>query len=73
MQPIWILLLIIAVIAFLVLLTAFICYRMAFYAPKRKPKPDGELDVPKGEIYDVYRKDFERWAAETRSTPCTEQ
>ncbi len=44
---------------------AYICYRMAFYAPPRKPLGD-RIETPKGAIYDPYRDDMIRWTKETR-------
>ena len=53
----------------LVLLTAFICYCIGFYAPPRKPSPPDHIDTPVGEIYDPYRPAMEQWARETRALP----
>lgn len=50
-----------------VLLIAYICYRMAFYAP-RKNRPDPNvIDIPKGEIYEPFRPKMESWARQTRA------
>ena len=69
MQILWFLTGIIAVIAFAVLLIAYICYRMAFFAPKRKNVPDGTIQLPTGEVYGPYRKVIEDWAKEVRAMP----
>ncbi len=55
----------------LTLLIAYICYRMAFYAPPRKPMGD-KIDIPVGEIYEPYRESMERWAREVRALPSEE-
>lgn len=50
-----------------VLLIAYICYRMAFYAP-RKNRPDPNvIDIPKGETYEPFRPKMESWARQTRA------
>ena len=47
--------------------TAYICYRMAFYSPDRKPLADGQVPTPEGEIYDPYRENMEKWVLEARA------
>lgn len=62
-----VLLVILAILALGVLLTAYICFRMAFYADRR---PIGEeYPIPKGEIYEPYREQMVEWMKETRETP----
>ena len=56
-------------LAFLVLLTAYICFYRVFYSPKRRlPGPD-EYDIPDGEIYEVFREDMINWTKMIRSMP----
>ena len=62
-------LIILGIVAALILLGAYICYRMAFYSPKRKPKDPNVIEIPSGEIYEVYRADMEKWARMTRAMP----
>ncbi len=50
----------------LALLIAYICYRLAFYAPARKPLPEGVVDTPEGAIYDPFRESMIRWARESK-------
>ena len=69
MKLIWILLGIAAVLCLLVILGAYICYRMAFYSPKRKPKDPDVIEIPEGEIYEVFRESMENWARMTRAMP----
>ncbi len=57
------------VVVAVVLLAAFVCYRMAFYAPRKAPLPEGEVDVPAGAIYEPFREQFKKWAHEVRAMP----
>jgi len=56
-----------AVLILAVLLTAYICFRMAFYAD-RKPSTE-EYPIPEGEIYEPYRDRMVAWMKETRAMP----
>lgn len=49
----------------------FVCYRMAFYSPPRKPLPADKVCLPNGKIYEAYREQFEKWAWEMRAMPFT--
>lgn len=55
------------------LLIAYVCYRMAFYAPNRKTialsDPDAPIEYPEGDIYVPFRASMEKWARETRALP----
>ncbi len=56
-------------LALLVLLTSYICYRRVFYSKKRHlPGPD-EYDFPEGEIYEPFHEDMTRWTKMIRSMP----
>ena len=48
-------------LAALILLISYICYRIAFYAPPRKPLPEGTIEIPEGEIYEAHREKMENW------------
>ena len=48
---------------------AYYCYRVAFYAPPRKPLADGEFDFPEGEIYEPYHEKMKHWITDMRSLP----
>ena len=63
------LVLILASLIFGVLLTAYICYRMAFYVPPRKGDLPDIIDLPDGHIYAPYRAAMEDWAKEVRAMP----
>ena len=56
-------------LALLFLTVTYICYRIAFYAPKRKPLPPDQIDIPEGEIYEAWREPMEKWAREVRAMP----
>ena len=59
----------ILVIALLVLLIAYICYRMAFYASRKTTLPEDVIDVPNGKEYAPFRAQFEAWGREVRAMP----
>jgi fermentation-respiration switch protein FrsA (DUF1100 family) len=63
------LLLILAAIAAMALLAVYICFRLVFYAKPRKPAPPDHIDIPEGEIYEVYREDMIEWTRAIRSMP----
>ena len=58
-----------AVLAAAVVLAAYICYRIAFYAPERKAAPGDTIEIPDGEIYEPFRETMESWAREVRAMP----
>ena len=57
------------VIVVLILLIAYICYRMAFYAARKKTLPDDVIDVPAGKVYQPFHTQFEAWGREVRAMP----
>jgi len=63
-------LIVLSAVVLLIALTAFICFYMAFYSPKRKPLGKDEYQIPDGEIYEPYRDVMVGWMKETRSMPC---
>lgn len=69
MKSLLIFIILLSVLGALALLTAYICYRMAFYAPYQAPLPEGVIDIPEGAIYEPFRERMEHWAAETRTLP----
>lgn len=46
----------------------YVCYRIAFYVPPRKPGTDA-LVIPNGEIYEAHREVMEKWVKEARAMP----
>lgn len=67
MDILWWLLGIVAFLLVAVAVIAYICYRMAFYAKPRKPLPADVIEIPEGEIYEVFRESMENWARQTRA------
>ncbi len=69
MNPLSLVVIIAAAIVLLVLLIAYICFRIAFYSPdSSRPTPD-ELRLPKGRIYVPYHEAMTNWILETRAMP----
>ena len=52
-----------------VLVISYLCYRMAFYAPPRKEEDRDTVEIPEGEIYEVFREQMESWGREVRALP----
>ncbi len=52
-----------------ILITIYICFRIAFYAPPRIPLSEDVIDTPRGKIYDPYREKMKQWVRETRKLP----
>lgn len=69
MKLLWILLGAAAVVVLLVLLIAYICFRIAFYVPPRKPVDEYPIETPEGEIYEPFRESMEKWIKEARAMP----
>lgn len=61
--------LVLAILTVLVLVIAYICYRMAFYVADRTITDSDGIDIPEGEIYEPFREKMEHWARETRKLP----
>ena len=49
------------------LLACYICYRMAFYAPPRKPRPEGFIDLPPGKVYEPFHRQMTDWVLQARA------
>ena len=58
-----------AVICGAVLLAAYICFRIAFLAKPAKVADPDSVDIPEGEIYEVFRPQMEQWVREARALP----
>ncbi len=54
--------------AALCFLASYGCYRIAFYAPPRKPLGD-IIEIPQGKAYEPYREKMENWALKMRAMP----
>ena len=62
---------ILLILAALVLLTCYICYRMTFYV-QRKRVDESVLPLPRGRIYEPYYPQMRQWIGELRALPCEE-
>ena len=51
------------------LLTAYICFYIAFYAPRKKIANTDEISIPDGDIYEPFREQMVSWVKETRALP----
>ena len=69
MKLLWLLAGLAAFLAVAVLLIAYICYRMAFFALRKQKAPSDGIDIPEGEIYEPFRPKMEQWARQTRALP----
>ncbi len=69
MQPVWSFLSAAVLIAALILLIAYLCFRKAFYAPQSKKPDEAEYRLPKGKIYEPYRDTMLEWIKEMRALP----
>lgn len=67
MQLLWILFGIAVFLAAVLLLTAYICFRMAFFQQNSKPVPGELIETPEGDIYDPFRAQMEAWTREVRA------
>jgi len=61
--------LILGILAGLILLISYICYRMGFYAPPRKPLPADAVELPEGEVYEPFHDKMVHWVRQTRALP----
>lgn len=59
----------VGILAALVLLTAYICFRMAFYVSKKDRRKDAGYDIPPGKIYEPYRETMIAWMDKMRAEP----
>lgn len=53
----------------LCLLAAYICFYIAFYAPRKKVVNTDEISIPNGDIYEPYREQMVSWVKEARALP----
>ncbi len=58
-----------AALILLVLLAAYVCFRIVFYVPTRKNADSGEFTMPPGKIYLPYRDTMEAWTKEAKALP----
>lgn len=60
-----------ALIAALIFLISYICFRIVFYASRKKAK-ENEYDFPPGKAYEPYYDIMRGWIDEVRALPCTD-
>ena len=72
MNPIILILIIIVGVILLALATSFVCFLLVFYSGKRKDLPEGEYDIPDGEIYEEFRDSMINWQKSLRQMDCEE-
>ena len=58
-----------SIAAVLVLLTAWICFRMAFYVSPKDKQITEEFPVPEGKVYEPFHGQMIHWMKEIRSLP----
>ena len=51
------------------LITAYICFYIAFYAPRKKAVNTDEISIPEGDIYEPFREQMISWVKEARALP----
>ena len=69
MLALWIILGVVIVLALMIVLLSYLCFRMAFYSPDRPAVPSDAIDIPEGEAYEEFREDMEKWARDLRAMP----
>ena len=57
-------------VAVVILLITYLCFRMAFYSPKRRSNDSYEAVLPPGETYAPYRDQMRALTLQTRNLPC---
>ncbi|MBR6772256.1 MAG: alpha/beta hydrolase [Clostridia bacterium] len=71
MKYLWIPFSVLALAVFLVLAAAFVCFVLAFYVKREKPKEgEHEFSIPKGNVYEPFRDQMISWMKETYAYPC---
>ena len=69
MLALWIVLGVVIVLALMIVLISYLCFRMAFYSPDRPAVPSDAIDIPEGAAYEEFREDMEKWAQDLRAMP----
>ena len=64
MAVVWI----VAAVLLFVLAASAVCFFLVFYSAPRKD-PGDRIDIPDGEIYEVYREQMEAWVRQPRQLP----
>ena len=69
MLALWIVLGVVIILALMILLISYLCFRMAFYSPDRPAVPSDAIDIPEGAAYEEFRENMEKWARDLRAMP----
>ena len=69
MLAFWIIVGVVMVLALVIVLISYLCFRMAFYSPDRPAIPSDAIDIPEGAAYEEFREDMEKWARDLRAMP----
>ena len=56
-----------AVVAVIVLLISYICFRQVFYVKRKERPAEYKISLPKGELYEPYHPQMKRWILEARA------
>lgn len=67
MKLLLILFILAAVVILLSLLTAYICFYIAFYVPRRNNEATDAIIIPEGDIYEPYRDQMVKWIKDARA------
>ena len=57
---------IVLIIALLIIIISYICFRIVFYVPRKNEQPSDELPVPSGKLYEPYHHMMRHWIKEAR-------
>ena len=68
----WIGLGIVGFLSVVILITAYVCYRIMLYSKPRLLPGEGEYEIPEGEIYAVFKEDMIGWTKMIRAYPYKE-
>ncbi len=69
MDILWVVFAVVLGILGIILIAAYVCFRMTFYVSKRQRKRAKEYDIPPGEIYEPYRDIMIEWMKKMRAEP----
>lgn len=70
LQYLWVALGVILFLIIAVIIISYICFRIAFFVPRRKSDNMTDIvPIPEGEIYDIHRDSIKKWVEETRAMP----
>jgi len=65
-------LLFLLIVLLFLLLLSYILFLIVFFVPPRRKVSSDEIQLPPGEIYEVFWDDMRKWALETRKLPYVE-